>query len=53
MPNSIESLRFVEEDRRAVLLLLKGRGYGIDDTVALLDCGVLSPETKLVVGDNF
>jgi hypothetical protein len=45
MPNSIESLRFVEEGHRAVLLLLKGGGYGIDDTMALLDCGVPRLET--------
>jgi hypothetical protein len=45
MPNSIESLRIVEEGRRVVIFLVKGGGYGIDDMVALLDCGVLSPET--------
>jgi hypothetical protein len=38
VPNSIESLRFVEKGRRAVLLLLKSGGYYVDDTVTLLDC---------------
>jgi hypothetical protein len=51
VPNSIESLRFFEEGRRVVLLLLKGGSYGIDDTVALLDCRVLRPEPKLMVWD--
>lgn len=52
VPNSIKSLRHIEEDTPAILLPLKSRRNYVNDSECLLGCGVFRPETKLMMWDN-
>jgi hypothetical protein len=52
MPYFAESLLNVEEDADTYFLSFHAFYYFIDDSVALLDCGVIGSETKLVHGDD-
>jgi hypothetical protein len=51
MPYFVESLLNVKEDADTYLLSFHDFFYFIDDSVALLDCGVIGSEAKLVHGD--
>jgi hypothetical protein len=51
MPHFIECLGDVEKCSGAVLLVLEGFVYPLDDTVGLFYCGMSLPEAKLVSGD--
>jgi hypothetical protein len=52
MPYFAESLLNVKEDACTCLLSFNVLFYFIDDCVALLDCGVIGSEAKLVHGDD-
>jgi hypothetical protein len=53
MPYFVESLLNVKEDAGTYFLSFHVIFYIIDDSVALLDCGVIGSEAKLVHGDDF
>jgi hypothetical protein len=52
MPCIIESLLNVKEDAGTYFLYFHAFFYFINDSVALLDCGVIDSEAKLVHGDD-
>jgi hypothetical protein len=52
MPYFVESLLNVKEDAGTYFLSFHAFFYFIDDSVALLDCGVVASEAKLVHGDD-
>jgi hypothetical protein len=52
MPYFVESLLNVKEDAGTYFLPFRAFFHFIDDSVALLDCGVVSSEAKLVHEDD-
>ena len=48
---SRERLFDVEKYRRADLLQFKGGGYGVNESMTLLDCGMGGEKAELVIGD--
>jgi hypothetical protein len=52
MPYFVESLSNVKEDAGTYFLSFHALFDFIDDSVALLDCGVIGTEVKLVQGDD-
>jgi hypothetical protein len=53
MPYFVESLLNVKEDAGTYFLFFHAFFYFIDDSVALLDCGVVASEAKMRLGDDF
>jgi hypothetical protein len=52
VPYFVESLLNVKVDAGTYFLSFHALFYFIDDSVALLDCGVVASEAKLVLGDD-
>jgi hypothetical protein len=52
MQRFVESLLNVKEEVGTYFLSYHAFFYFIDDSVALLDCGVIGSEAKLVNGDD-
>jgi hypothetical protein len=52
MPYFVESLFNVKEDAGTYFLSFHAFFYFVDDSVALLDCGMMGSEAKLVHGDD-
>jgi hypothetical protein len=52
MPYFVKSLLNVKEDACTYFLSFHSFFYFIDDSMALLDCGVIGSEAKLVHGDD-
>jgi hypothetical protein len=52
MPYLVESLLNVKENAGTYFLSFHAFFYFIDDSVALLDCGVIGWKAKLVHGDD-
>jgi hypothetical protein len=52
MPYFVESLLNVKEEACTYCLSFHALFYFIDNSVALLDCGVIGSEAKLVHGDD-
>jgi hypothetical protein len=52
MPYFVESLLNVKEDAGTYFSSFHAFFYFIDDSVALLECGVVASEAKLVHGDD-
>jgi len=49
VPDRIKGLAHIQEHRRAVFLIVYGLENGVSYTVALLNCGVGSAKSKMVV----
>jgi hypothetical protein len=52
MPYFVEGLLDVKEEGGKYFLSCSAFFYFVDDSVALLDCGVIGSEAKLVHGDD-
>jgi len=52
MPHPVKGLGYIENCCSTIMAKLKVGRYRVGDSMALMDCGVRGPETKLVVGDN-
>jgi hypothetical protein len=52
MPNFVESLLNVKEDRSTYFLSFCAFFYFVDISLSLLDCGVVGSEAELVRGDD-
>ena len=50
MPDPIKGLAYIQKHGRAVFHIIYGLEDGVRYTVALLDCGVGTTKSKLVVG---
>jgi len=52
MPNLVKGLGYIEKCCSAILAKLKGGCYCVGNSVALVNCGVGGPKSKLMAGNN-